>query len=439
MQNLIKFSKIKLTFFLLCIFSEFCFSQFVLRNLPDLRLIRVFEVTGTFNAHTFPITDNRLMARLGGNLPILNDFIGVPGTENYDIFYSNADGTFNLDGAHITIECDYRTPDLGGAFNIAHLELEFNNGFKISPTKITSFYASGNNYLPGTELLAIDCDKTTFTTLGNNSQTGTNRYLRITFDFNEIVKMTNITSCIGKGFEYVSENVTFNELNPKGTVYITTANGCNKIEIVELTFGAIPNKLIEYMGCTNDNYSLVLGGTVFNVSNPRGQATISGGQNCDTIVNVELKFSDVIRDTLDLKACKGSGFSLLVNNTDYNELNPEGIEVIPSPIGCDTLKLVRLNFENCNENCNIYIPNIFSTSSYYNSTFEIYLSPRCVVEDPQLWIYDRWGNLLYNSSILIWDGTFKSKWCGEGVYTYVFEYKQDGIIKYKAGSVTLAR
>jgi gliding motility-associated-like protein len=57
-------------------------------------------------------------------------------------------------------------------------------------------------------------------------------------------------------------------------------------------------------------------------------------------------------------------------------------------------------------------------------------------------IYDRWGNLMVNTSDknFAWDGTFKGEPCNAGVYAYILEVKYlTGKIETLSGNITLIR
>jgi hypothetical protein len=75
--------------------------------------------------------------------------------------------------------------------------------------------------------------------------------------------------------------------------------------------------------------------------------------------------------------------------------------------------------------CKVYYPNIISLSSanYINRQFQIKESG-CVISS-ELWIYDRWGNLVYKSEdgLAPWDGIFKGDYVEQGVYAFIFKFK----------------
>ena len=57
-------------------------------------------------------------------------------------------------------------------------------------------------------------------------------------------------------------------------------------------------------------------------------------------------------------------------------------------------------------------------------------------------IYDRWGNLMVNTSdkTYQWDGTHKGQACNSGVYAYILDVKYiDGRTETRSGNITLIR
>jgi len=90
----------------------------------------------------------------------------------------------------------------------------------------------------------------------------------------------------------------------------------------------------------------------------------------------------------------------------------------------------------------MYIPSGFNPGGSINYVF----LPVCEnVVDYQLYIYDRWGQLLFQSEDIStgWDGTFNSNAAPQGVYVYRIDYKlydYDQLMKHtKTGTVTLIR
>ena len=100
-----------------------------------------------------------------------------------------------------------------------------------------------------------------------------------------------------------------------------------------------------------------------------------------------------------------------------------------SPIVCVT-KLV-----------DYYIPNVFNPNGV-NTEFRPYTSNEELISSYDLIIFDRWGNLIFESKNFTegWKGTRKNKEVPAGVYTYIIKSTQiSGKILNYAGTVQLVR
>jgi hypothetical protein len=121
-------------------------------DLPGLQSVRIWEATGGLFTHSFAASGPETTARLTTLSATSNDF-ATSAAEYVDVFYSNADGTFNLHGEYLTIEAVY-TSNLGPGLNIVKAMLDF----AVSPdefaTEIASF-VSGPGYVAGSEANAL--------------------------------------------------------------------------------------------------------------------------------------------------------------------------------------------------------------------------------------------------------------------------------------------
>jgi hypothetical protein len=160
------------------------------RLIPGLLSLTFWERTGGTApvANTFAAGSPQLESRLNDPLgPSNRDFTGFASadlTEAYDVFYSNADGTPNRDGAYVTVEAVWeRALPAGGGLNIAEVQLDFAN--PATPPEyaydVTSFVGLGDNFIPVSVANAVDGDLQTATTMGNTI--GQSRRLRLTVAF----------------------------------------------------------------------------------------------------------------------------------------------------------------------------------------------------------------------------------------------------------------
>lgn len=156
-----------------------------LRLIANLTSITFYERTGGVapTPYTFAVNSAQLSTRLADPLGAGNHDIPGAATEYYDVFYSDADGTFNPNGEYLTIEGVFLLglPD-GGGLNLAEIALNFSGG---APPEFGSFVASfvalGDNAIPGDVGLAIDGNLQTHTTMGNTI--GSSQRLRVTLGF----------------------------------------------------------------------------------------------------------------------------------------------------------------------------------------------------------------------------------------------------------------
>ena len=92
--------------------------------------------------------------------------------------------------------------------------------------------------------------------------------------------------------------------------------------------------------------------------------------------------------------------------------------------GClSTADTLDLNLIAC-DTCSLFIPTAFSPNGDgLNELFSPISS--CDFEELSLRIFDRWGELLFESNDLnaTWDGSFKGRICMQGLYLYDIRYK----------------
>ncbi len=102
---------------------------------------------------------------------------------------------------------------------------------------------------------------------------------------------------------------------------------------------------LSYAGCEGDGYSITINGNIYNEQNPDGIELLTTPAGCDSIVTIALTFdNDAYEQTYDYVGCAGDGYSITVNGTTYNEANPTGVEVVDNPTGCDTTYTIDLVF-----------------------------------------------------------------------------------------------
>ena len=113
---------------------------------------------------------------------------------------------------------------------------------------------------------------------------------------------------------------------------------------------------------------------------------------------------------------------------------------------CDE-RLRYLNFEVEDKDCDItyYVPNAFSPNrDGVNDQLEFFFESEFNYSG-ELYILDRWGNLLFQQTVdqssgtVRWNGIFRDKPLGAGVYVWAYEYVsgKDGKVRVISGDVAL--
>ncbi len=154
------------------------------RSIPGLESITFWERTGGAgpSASTFLVAGSELTIRLSDPLGAANHDISGASTEYYDVYYSDANGAFDLDGEYLSIEGVFlQGAPAGGGLNLAEIELNFSAAPGEFGNFVASFVALGDNAFPATVGRAIDGDLLTHTTMGNTA--GSDQRLRVTLGF----------------------------------------------------------------------------------------------------------------------------------------------------------------------------------------------------------------------------------------------------------------
>ena len=111
-----------------------------------------------------------------------HDIKGVS-TEFYDVYYSDIDGVFDLNGSYLTIAGAFgHTLPAGGGLNLAEISLNYADDSVEYGSYVASFVALGDNAAPDSAPKSIDGDLQTHTTMGNNALEPDKR-LRVTLGF----------------------------------------------------------------------------------------------------------------------------------------------------------------------------------------------------------------------------------------------------------------
>lgn len=317
-----------------------------IKQLAGLKSVTFYEVTGNLFTHTFNPDSYELNHRFSNHMNSSErDFEGWLGVEFFDVFFSNSNGDFNTEGEFITVEATFDVPFGGGGLNIAEVELNFTDGHSQFGSFISSFQALGSTYMQGSEKKGADCDLTTLTTMGFTTSSNPKK-LRITVGFTNKERYINYKGCQNDGYSITVNGNIYNVDNPTGLEVIKNNTGCDSIIYINLDFGLVKSDTFKYIGCKGDNYFFIVNGNIYNEHNPVGVEKFTTKTGCDSILYIDMLFHDTSFHKIELTYCKGSGFSIEINGTIYNEQNPYGLEILQSKLGCDSTIFIKLNFLN---------------------------------------------------------------------------------------------
>ncbi|PJA08167.1 MAG: hypothetical protein COX70_04385, partial [Flavobacteriales bacterium CG_4_10_14_0_2_um_filter_32_8] len=153
-------------------------------------------------------------------------------------------------------------------------------------------------------------------------------------------------------------------------------------------------------------------------------------------------FSYIVKSDGTLWAAGYSnGFSIWLNLPDtssevFIQLDPSQVpgacHIVGGGLPCDFTEVI---------NDSIYFPNVFSPNG--DGENDGFYFPNEGVTEINWQVYNRWGNLIFESNQLdqVWDGkTNASKDCSEGTYYYIVNYKmKEKDWENAKGYVTLLR
>lgn len=181
-----RFNKKTIVMFSLFLLPALAAQAAPIRSLANLSGISIFESSGG-TAHLFylignPIGDAALNVRLDDRLSGNNSDYWSPANEFYDFYFSDADGSFNVDGAFLTISAVYDN-DLDSGLNINGARLEFSDGTLEYADSVASFVGLGSAPFPATVGNALGDTPGTTTFLGDTLGLADDMRLSLTLGF----------------------------------------------------------------------------------------------------------------------------------------------------------------------------------------------------------------------------------------------------------------
>jgi gliding motility-associated-like protein len=261
------------------------------------------------------------------------------------------------------------------------------------------------------------------------------------------------TSC--NSFSWI-DGVNYTSSNNTATHTITggAINGCDSIITLNFTLSDAVNSIDIQTSCVSFTW---IDGITYTTSNNTATYTILNGayDGCDSIVNLNLIISSDIPISLgqDIYTCEetvslspGTNFSsyLWNNGSNNSTLTTDEYGIYQVTVtdldGCTGFDEIEVH-EDCPSY--IWIPKAFSPNNdSKNETFKVV---GYNIEDFTLKVFNRWGNLLFETNNIDngWDGTYKGSQVPTGIYAYKVDYsyseKSNIISESVAGSVTLLK
>lgn len=236
--------------------------------------------------------------------------------------------------------------------------------------------------------------------------------------------------------------------------------GCDSIvRSIDVILRIVEPNNINHFGCVDDGFSVDVNNTVYDEMNPTGQEQLLTDEGCDSLVIIDLLFSDLdpatsIETDVNVGTCENSPFNNTIPNNysiSWSPANNLSCSDCPNPLIEDgtepTFNLTLTNEYDCSweyeinvaYDATIYIPNVFSPNGDgYNDDFMVGLPADFVEERSfEIKIFDRWGAEVFSSKdwSFRWNGTLKDRKVPLGVYTYWLDFNCN---QYE-GSVTLIR
>ena len=260
------------------------------------------------------------------------------------------------------------------------------------------------------------------------------------------------------GFDLAAEELGTVGVHTFERVY--TTNGCDSIVTLQLMIHPVYEIDFEDVVCEGSAYNLhgfdVTTVQTLGVSDVNMTQHLQSQNGCDSIVNLYLRVVDtsiaIVSLTSDFCEDYSAELSVETSMTDYLWNTGETSQTIT--VNRPGTYMVTATQDNCSvtswytiENCelNIYLPNAItpSISDGLNDYFCLHEKYLPMIEDFEIRIYTRWGELIYYSD----DKNFK--WFGvrnphtgeiliNNIYTYLINFTDNrGIPHQLTGSITV--
>lgn len=271
---------------------------------------------------------------------VLPNITGI-NTNSRTSYYTQSAGGGTVFNAGDTIFTDLSIFARGNDLNYCTNEVQF----KIQLASSNIIDLSSRDHCPDYELFIrgekFDINRPTgsVTVPAGNSQECDTIY-NVNLAFLQASQSTIDTSLCRGGFLTVNGKI-YDELNPIGKEILKKASSrmCDSTVLINLRFLPSSNTLLNPRICEND--SLVVQGTVYNFSNPKGKEILINSVGCDSTIIIDLQFNKSSVSQYRPSICRKD--SIVINNSVYKLGNTQGVEKILNYLGCDSTININLN------------------------------------------------------------------------------------------------
>lgn len=155
-------------------------------QLAGFEAVRLWEITYYTQSVDIAAGDSRLTQVLTGTQlsGTQRDFGFFPGDENYDVYLSDANGGFDPNGTHVTVDGNCFVPY--NCFNLNEVALVVNGQVQYSTGVVRAVYGRAGSFTAGSAVHAGDGNLGTYTALGDTIGLGPDARMSVTLAFDNI-------------------------------------------------------------------------------------------------------------------------------------------------------------------------------------------------------------------------------------------------------------
>lgn len=155
-------------------------------QLAGFEAVRIWESTYSMQSIDFAAGDSRLGQVLSGSQlsGTQRDFGFFPGDENYDVYFSDAQGVLDPNGTHVTVDGNCFVPYV--CFNLNEVALVVNGQVQYATGVVRSVYGRAGSFWAGTAAHAGDGNLGTYTALGDTIGLDPNARMSVTLAFDGV-------------------------------------------------------------------------------------------------------------------------------------------------------------------------------------------------------------------------------------------------------------